>query len=554
MGLVVAGVWFAGSSSQAFQLHFLVRVKPRNARQHAALLTTTIKRIEDFKQKSVHPSRCSLVLAETKRGSEAAGGSSIQKSTSLTTEPSLSVLDTPSQINQQLQNQEPGGGSASTLNLSVSLVKNIVGSGVLALPAGLITLGDTPQQVLPTACLLITAAGAAYGYFFYLVGQVCAWTGAQSYREAWDETMGTKTGHNPGTASNVSSQAVAASVALKTALTCVAYSMILADSFQSLAVSAGYVDVTRLQALMAVTGTGLLPLCLLKDLSSLGPFSALALLSFGVTVVTVVVRALDATYSVTSDAATMSYLSDLPESLQPAFGDHISYVPNIEGAVLMCTLATAFVAHYNAPRFYNELKDNTMERFGRVVTTSFSVATLVFIIVSLAGFVTFGTAAQPMILNSYSPYDPLVSACRASLAASLLLTFPLPFVGLRDGVLDLWRVPNDDRTEFVINALSIGLLALVTIVAVNVHDLGLLLSVGGGTFTTAVAAVFPVLMFRMAVKNRREQCKMNEPTEHIDLENLEASERQSHLALILMIISVVVGLSGVSMALNDILV
>ena len=120
-------------------------------------------------------------------------------------------------------------------------------------------------------------------------------------------------------------------------------------------------------------------------------------------------------------------------------------------------------------------------------------------------------------------------------------------------MLDLWRVPDDDRTVLLINALSIGLLILVTFVAVNVHDLGLLLSVGGGTFTTAVAAVFPVFMFCAAVKNRRDQYEMNKQTEHIDLENLEASERQSHLALFLMSISVAVGLSGVSIALNDVL-
>jgi len=438
-------------------------------------------------------------------------------------------------------------GTASIPNLTVSLSKSIVGSGVLALPCAVAGLGDTPAQVLPAACLLILGAGATYGYFFQLVGQVCAWTGATSYREAWDKTMGGGT---------VGSQTVAIAVALKTFLACVAYSMILADSFQTLAFTAGFADVTRAQALMAITGTALLPLCLQKNLSSLGPFSALALLSFAVTVGTLVVRAVDGTYAVTdptsaaTGAATTLYLADLPDHLQPAFGD-VSYLPNIKGVVLLCTLATAFVAHYNAPRFFSELRDSTMKRFGRVVTTSYSLAATVFVIVAIAGFSTFGTAAQPMILNSYSPYDPLASACRAFLAGSILLTFPLPFVGLRDGVLDLFQVAVEQRNDTLFTALSVALLAVVTVVAVNVQDLGLVLSVGGGTFSTAVASVFPTLMFCAAVENRKEEFETNgKKSTDICMETLQSNERQALLAILLMNLSVAVGISGVSIALN----
>ena len=80
---------------------------------------------------------------------------------------------------------------ASMLNLSTSLVKSIVGSGVLALPAavsGLVSAdvgatasdssatvaaaasSSSPSAVLPAAILVILAIGCINGYFFGLIG------------------------------------------------------------------------------------------------------------------------------------------------------------------------------------------------------------------------------------------------------------------------------------------------------------------------------------------------------------------------------------------------
>jgi len=244
---------------------------------------------------------------------------------------------------------KPGNG-ASIPNLSASLVKSIVGSGVLALPASFAALGDYPNSVLPAGILVTLLVGSINAYFFALIGKVCGVTGATSYRDAWEKTVGPSTG-----------QYVALAVVLKTALSCLAYSIILADSVRSLAVAAGFADVTRTLALEAVTLFGLLPLCLLRDLASLAPFSVLGLVGMGFTTSALVIRYLDGSYALVdgaaaaADSAATSFLSDV--SLLPSFGDaaaSASAGPSLEGgAVLACTLATAFVAHYNAPRFFN---------------------------------------------------------------------------------------------------------------------------------------------------------------------------------------------------------
>ena len=485
----------------------------------------------------------------------------------------------------------------SNYKLTVSLIKSVVGGGVLALPAALSALGDTPAQVLPAAGAMIVAAGAVYGYYFTLLGRVCAWTGATTYRQAWERTVGVRA--DDSSDSDNGSQVVAVAVALKTLLACVAFSMILADSFSSLAVAAGCGDVSRGEALVAVTVTVLLPLCLQKDLSSLAPFSLVGLLSFAVTVVTMVTRALDGSYHqpqppmmvdgmtttvVAGGGEVGRYLADLPDSLVPAFGSGVgeatsSLVPNLQGVMLLSTLATAFVAHYNAPRFFSELalqqqdkhgstlqhqqQDHTpLERFHTVVSTAYAVATLVFMTVAGAGFVTFGTHAQPMVLNSYSPFDPLVAVCRATLAASILLTFPLPFVGLRDGVLEVWRSHvssgngrKEEEDATLVRTVSVVLLALVTAIAVSIQDLDLVLSVGGGTFSTAVASVFPTLMFCAAVENRKKQeeaggtssasrSAVDVPSAMKTTSTLAQNELETKLAVFLMCICVTVGLTG----------
>jgi len=57
-------------------------------------------------------------------------------------------------------------------------------------------------------------------------------------------------------------------------------------------------------------------------------------------------------------------------------------------------LSTAFMAHFNAPKFYTELKDNTIERYNKVVSTSFGISVALFAAIASMGFLTFGGASS----------------------------------------------------------------------------------------------------------------------------------------------------------------
>lgn len=176
------------------------------------------------------------------------------------------------------------------------------------------------------------------------------------------------------------------------------------------------------------------------------------------------------------------------------------------------------------------------------------------------------------VLNNYADSDPLIFASRVALSLSILLTYPLPFVGLRDGCLDLLRsssvwngshsllrhVPTDDDLvdrqdgsnvavrspqddgsfDSVETIATVGLVFFVTVAATVVRDLSIVISVGGGTFSTAVASVFPTLMLNSL---RQKQGYAEDGSRPTDVT----------VAWMGMLISVTIGMAGVVLALSN---
>lgn len=171
--------------------------------------------------------------------------------------------------------------------------------------------------------------GAIFAYEFQLIGNVCSITRSTTFREAWQDTVGTK-----------GSLVVSLVNILKPALGSLSYSMILADTFRSLFGSIG-MDVSRNVSLSLVTFLGIVPLCLLKNLDALAPFSAVGTGGIVLTVVCMGVRYWDGSYDPLRNGR---FLNDIPYESQPVFG---SYDGSWTEAILIfvAMLYEAFVAH-----------------------------------------------------------------------------------------------------------------------------------------------------------------------------------------------------------------
>ena len=120
-----------------------------------------------------------------------------------------------------------------------------------------------------------------------------------------------------------------------------------------------------------------LPLCLLKNLSSLAPFSLAGIAGMLYTAVAMAFRCFDGSYSGGPDS---KFAMDVAESLRPSIGTKgASAVFSSNSFILICMLSTAYMAHFNAAKFYIELENNTIKRWNTVVATSFSISILFFI-------------------------------------------------------------------------------------------------------------------------------------------------------------------------------
>ena len=394
-----------------------------------------------------------------------------------------------------------------------NLIKSIVGAGVLGLPAGIAAFGDAPTAVLPALGLLMTI-GSMSAYGFSLIGRLCYYTKSNTYREAWANCVSPKSGWVPALA-----------CLLVTGCSVLSYSMILSNTIPALANFVNKnIEWTATQGLTGITLTVLLPLCLLKNLKSLAPFSLLGIFGMFYTCAAMVFRFFNGNYKqvemITEGGSTVllntGFLNSLDATQLPKFGSKgAAAILSPNAFMLISMLSTAFMAHYNAPKFYWELKDATLARFNTVLSASFVGSFLLMATVAVFGFGTFGGASQGLILNNYSTQDTFMTVSRFAVTLSLIFSYPLAFVGVRDGVLDMLQVPMEKRTDGKMNVLTVLLLAGVTVLALLVNDLRLVMAFGGATWGNAVTYLFPTYMMycyckTLAAKPKKSKQEENE--------------------------------------------
>lgn len=73
-------------------------------------------------------------------------------------------------------------------------------------------------------------------------------------------------------------------------------------------------------------------------------------------------------------------------------------------------------------QFYNELENNTLERYNTLVSVSFGVSIFIFSAATALGFGTFGKNVAGFVLSNYSSKDVLISLSRVAVAFSLIFT------------------------------------------------------------------------------------------------------------------------------------
>eukprot|EP00537_Pseudo-nitzschia_pungens_P017002 CAMPEP_0172398246 /NCGR_PEP_ID=MMETSP1061-20121228/34803_1 /TAXON_ID=37318 /ORGANISM="Pseudo-nitzschia pungens, Strain cf. pungens" /LENGTH=260 /DNA_ID=CAMNT_0013130655 /DNA_START=138 /DNA_END=920 /DNA_ORIENTATION=- len=239
------------------------------------------------------------------------------------------------------------------------------------------------------------------------------------------------------------------------------------------------------------------------------------------------------------------FYGDLAPNQIPSFGTDrgaSAFFSSFKSLTLVSIMTTGYIAHYNAPKYYSELKDHTTGRFNVVVTAGFSLAALTYTLTSTLGFLTFGQNSMGFILDNYSYRDPLATVARFGVAVSVVFAYPLLFHGGRDGLLSLLQTlsaspPRITATNVVSesNLLTVLLLGTVTTLAIYVNDLTFVLSISGATMSSLIIYILPPIMFSALVQNCC--CYVNEDT-----------ERDVKLGTFMMVLGIVLGGAGACVA------
>jgi hypothetical protein len=194
------------------------------------------------------------------------------------------------------------GGQATVASEIASMSKNLIGCGCLSLSNGIARCANAPRAVW-TANAWIVLLGFIFGYFCFLIAKICHITGRTTYRGIWEDTVGHK-----------GSLAVSVANALKAAMADLAYATILSDTLRSLLLGFFGWDLPRVACLLVVTIGAILPLCLLKNLNVLAPFSLLGTAGVMFTAGSMIVRYADGSYR-----AGGKFYDDVPGNFKPSF-------------------------------------------------------------------------------------------------------------------------------------------------------------------------------------------------------------------------------------------
>jgi len=251
---------------------------------------------------------------------------------------------------------------------------------------------------------------------------------------------------------------------------------------------------SRTTVILVLTALVLFPLCSMKSLAPMAKFSVLGVLGNTYICLFVLLRYFDGSYS--AGGAFFEHIHVKPQLAVASSHGAWSTVVHPEFLVLLSILSTAYLAHYNAPVYYEQLdpgpKGNRDARFNLVSVLGFAIAGLTMSLVMAGGFLTFGKSCSGLILNNYASSDWLAELARIAIGVSLLTAYPLVFFNFKKQIVDLIGIQKFAAAQpGILNVLVLG---CVTILAVYLRDLGKVAAFAGACFGTFLIYVAPALM------------------------------------------------------------
>ncbi|XP_022240431.1 putative sodium-coupled neutral amino acid transporter 11 [Limulus polyphemus] len=218
-----------------------------------------------------------------------------------------------------------------------------------------------------------------------------------------------------------------------------------------------------------------LPLSLYRKLSQLSRMSFISLLALLSVAVFVIVR-----------AVTMSDIKVSRNYFSPSSLTRVA----ISFAILACgfnVLHISFMMH-------RSLKNPTLKRWNMVSHLSVGGSCLVFLMVGLAGFFTFGDATQGDLLENYCLTDDWGNAVRFTFAVMIMLVYPTECFASREVIQNtFYRDKEDNCLRHTV--ITVLLVALAFLFSTLTDSFEIPLQVNGILTSIPLAYVLPALTY-----------------------------------------------------------
>lgn len=420
------------------------------------------------------------------------------------------------------------GGSASIFISCSNMLNTLIGAGICAMPYSFAAAGIVPGFFLVVICGLTSALGV------YLLTRCAARLG------------GTQTSFF-AIASAVwpsARQAIDAAIAIKCFGVAISYLIIAGQLMPQVSWSLARILTGSPDGLppilysrefwIAAWAIVLAPLCFLRRLDSLRHTSYVSFLAVLYLVVIVVwyffipptfyPETLAAASNALERRTSLQVLADPPHK-----GEIHWFRMTSEFLSVSPIFVFAFTCAHNMLAVYNELEDHTEKRTNTVITWSIGLAGVLYELVAILGYLTFGSSVSANVIASYPADSLFVCGGRLAIVALTLMSYPLTIHPCRASLANIYtafypsraEVSTEEREALVAteaaqqapvpvpeelgvatwSAVTVVLVSTTTAIALAVEDLSLALGFVGSVGSTSISFILPGLLYWRMFRN-----------------------------------------------------
>lgn len=165
----------------------------------------------------------------------------------------------------------------------------------------------------------------------------------------------------------------------------------------------------------------------------------------------------------------------------------------------------AFTCHHNILAIQNEAKDNSPSGMLSIVGSSVTTSAIPYMIVSLFGAATYGIGVKGVILDSFPKDEFPFIVARFMYVFLLVLSFPLQVFPGRLCIerMTLTVSPRFSQMRTLYLASTFGIIALCTIVGSLNYDITLALKWVGATAGTFICYFLPAIIYNKLYTNTK---------------------------------------------------